>query len=129
MDKTYLTKEKILSNISKIDSYMNSEALVMDKWSSDFISDIRPNQRALRGDIIKDTSISSSGIFHNHKNFYLIGSLSEALINLISNPNWVDINIVWIKTGFEIKEEEKGRFDLLVKRAIESVILYYDTKK
>ena len=129
MDKTYLTKEKILSNISKIDSYMNSEALVMDKWSSDYISDIRPNQRALRVDIIKDTSILSSGIFHNHKNFYLIGSLSEALINLISNPNWVDINIVWIKTGFEIKEEEKGRFDLLVKRAIESVILYYDTKK
>ncbi len=127
-NKTYLTKEKILSNISKIDLYMKSDALVMDNWSSLFISDIRPEQRKLREILIKDT-ILNSGPLQNHKNFYLISSLSEALINLMSDPNWVDISIVWIKTGFKIEDYEKGNFDLLVKKSIESVISYYDTKK
>lgn len=127
-NKTYLTKEKILDNISKIDLYMKSESLIMDTWSSNFISDIRPKQRILREDLIKETSLMSSPP-DTHKNFYLISSLSEALINLMTNPNWVDIHIVWIKTGFDIQEDQRGKFDILVKKAIESAISFYDTKK
>jgi hypothetical protein len=64
--------------------------------------------------------------YQNHKNFYLISSLSEALINLKTNPTWVDIHIAWIKTGFKIEEDESGDLKKLSIKAQESIIKYYD---
>ena len=123
-NKRYLNKEIILSNIEKIDILLNADALVMDKWASNFIKDIDINQRRLRDELINDTKFTSSDKYQNHKNFYLLNSLSEAIINLTTNPNWVDIHIVWVKTGFNL--DEQGSIDILSKKALESAITYYD---
>jgi hypothetical protein len=123
-NKRYLNKEILLSNIEKIDLLLNVDALVMDSWASNFIKDINKNQRRIRKELINDIGYDLSMKYINHRNFYLLNSLSEAIINLKTNPNWVDIHIVWIKTGFKL--DEQGNFDILSKRALEYAISYYD---
>jgi hypothetical protein len=127
-NKRYLDKEIILSNLSKIDRLLKADALIMDMWSSNFINDLSENQRKLREELITDTMFSSNQQdMMNHKNFYLLNSLSEALINLSTNPNWVDIHIIYIRTGFEIEESEAGLFDKISKKATDAVISHYDS--
>jgi hypothetical protein len=125
-NKRYLNKEIILSNLSNIDKLLKADGLIMDMWSSYFISDLNSKQRDLRKILIEDTQFDSSGNYQNHKNFYLLSSISEAIINLSTDPSWLDIQIVCIKTGFKTEEDEKGKFYLLRKKAIESAITYYD---
>ena len=127
-NKRYLDKDLILSNLSKIDKLLNADALIMDMWSSNFIKDLSQKQRMLREELIIDTMFSSNNNdILNHKNFYLLNSLSEALINLSTNPSWVDIHIIYIKTGFKIDESEAGFFDKISKKATDAVISYYDS--
>jgi hypothetical protein len=127
-NKRYLDKEIILSNLSKIDKLLKADALIMDMWSSNFIKDLSEKQRKLREELITDTMFSSNNNdILNHKNFYLLNSLSESLINLSTNPSWVDIHIIYIKTGFKIEESEAGFFDKISKKATDAVISYYDS--
>ena len=125
-NKRYLNKERVLSNLSNIDKLLKADSLIMDMWSSYFIEDLNLKQRELREVLLEDTKFDSSINYQNHKNFYLLSSISEAIINLSTNPSWVDIHIVWVKTGFKIEESEKGKFDLLTQKAIESAVTYYD---
>lgn len=125
-NKRYLNKEIILSNLSNIDKLLKADSLIMDMWSSYFIEDLNSKQRELREVLLEDTKFDSSGNYQNHKYFYLLNSISEAIINLSTDPSWLDIQIVCIKTGFKIEESEKGKFDLLRKKAIDSAINYYD---
>ncbi len=125
-NKRHLSKEKILSNLSNIDNLLKADSLIMDQWSSYFIEDLRPEQRDLRKALLEDTKFDSKNSYHNHNNFYRISSLSEALINLINDPHLVDVHIVWIYFGFNINEDEAGNLDILSKKAIDSIIEYYD---
>lgn len=125
-NKRHLSKEKILSNLSNIDNLLKADSLIMDQWSSYFIEDLRPEQRDLRKELLEDTKFDSNNSYPNHNNFYRISSLSEALINLINDPHWVDVHIVWIYFGFNINEDEAGNLDILSKKAIDSIIEYYD---
>jgi hypothetical protein len=127
-NKRYLNKSLILSNLSKIDKLLNADALITDMWSSNFIKDLSEKQRKLREELVIDTMFSSNpNAVLNHKNFYLLNSLSEALINLSTNPSWVDIHIIYIKTGFKIEESEAGSFDKISKKAIDAAISHYDS--
>ena len=127
-NKRYLDKSLILSNLSKIDKLLNADALITDIWSSNFIKDLSEKQRKLREELVIDTMFSSDpNAVLNHKNFYLLNSLSEALINLSTNPSWVDIHIIYIKTGFKIEESEAGSFDKISKKAIDAAISHYDS--
>jgi hypothetical protein len=127
-NKRYLNKSLILSNLSKIDKLLNADALITDMWSSNFIKDLSEKQRKLREELVIDTMFSSDpNAVLNHKNFYLLNSLSEALINLSTNPSWVDIHIIYIKTGFKIEESEAGSFDKISKKAIDAAISHYDS--
>jgi hypothetical protein len=127
-NKRYINKEIILSNLSTIDILLKSDGLTMDVWSSNFIKDLNKNQRKLRDELISDTIFSSNpNDVLNHKNFYLLNSLSETLINLSTNPSWVDIHIIYIKTGFKIEESEAGFFDKISKKAIDAAISHYDS--
>jgi len=125
-NKRFLSKETILNNLSNIDSLLKTDGLVLDMWSHYFVKDLDAKQTPLRQELIEDIQFDSSGDYQNHKNFYLLSSISEAIINLSTNPSWVDIHIVWVKTGFKIEESEKGKFDLLTKKALNSAISYYD---
>jgi hypothetical protein len=126
-NKRYLNKEIVLSNLSKIDKLIKADALIMDSWTSFFIEDLSQKQRELRKELIEDTLIySDASQYQNHKNFYLLNSLSEAIINLSTNPSWVDIHIVNIRCKFEILESERGSFQILTKKSLESAISYYD---
>lgn len=125
-NKRFLSKETILNNLSNIDSLLKTDGLVLDMWSHYFVKDLDAKQRPLRQELIEDIQFDSSGDYQNHKNFYLLSSISEAIINLSTNPSWVDIHIVWVKTDFKIEESEKGKFDLLTKKALNSAISYYD---
>ena len=125
-NKRFLSKETILNNLSNIDSLLKTDGLVLDMWSHNFIKALDPKKRPLRQELLEDIQFDSSGDYQNHKNFYLLSSISEAIINLSTNPSWVDIHIVWVKTGFKIEESEKGKFDLLTKKALNSAISYYD---
>ena len=127
-NKRYLDKSLILSNLSKIDKLLNADALITDMWSSNFIKDLSEKQRKLREELVTDTMFSfNPNDVLNHKNFYLLNSLSEALINLSTNPSWVDIHIIYIKTGFKIEESEAGSFDKISKKAIDAAISHYDS--
>jgi hypothetical protein len=127
-NKRYLNKSLILSNLSKIDKLLNADALITDMWSSNFIKDLSEKQRKLREELVIDTMFSSNpNDVLNHKNFYLLNSLSEALINLSTNPRWIDIHVIYIKTGFKIEESEAGSFDKISKKAIDAAISHYDS--
>jgi len=134
-NKKYLTKETILSNLSNIDKLLKADALVMDMWSSYFVYDLDPKQRDLRKTILEDTQFDSSGDkYKSHPNLSLLTSISETLINLSTNPDFVDLHIASsIKTNFRNKEPEiinkvyATHFDSIVDRAINSIISYYDS--
>ena len=104
-NKRFINKEKILSNIDNILNLLKSDAIITtDKWSSLFLDDLSKN----------------------HKNFYLLNSLSEALINLNTNPTWMDIHIVSIATKFNIEESKRGNFKEIINIAKDSIISYYN---
>lgn len=125
-NKRYLSKETILSNLSNIDKLLKADALVMDMWSSYFVYDLDPKQRDLRKVLLEDTKYDSGTQYLNHPNFHLLTSLSETMINLSTNPNFVDLHIASIKTNFKAKDSERGRLEALRDSAIKSIILYYD---
>ncbi len=126
-NKRFINKEKILSNIDNILNLLKSDAIITtDKWSSLFLDDLSKNQRKLRIELIEDTKYNSGIEYQNHKNFYLLNSLSEALINLNTNPTWMDIHIVSIATKFNIEESKRGNFKEIINIAKDSIISYYN---
>ena len=132
-NKRYITKEKILSNSKDIDTLLKTDALMMDGWSKLFIDDLRPEQRKIRKDIMNITSFSSNlSDTTNHKDFKLLDSLSETLIHLLSDPNWIDILMTDSKIKIERGETEDGywhgHFNTMKKSSIDSIISYYDRK-
>ena len=126
-NKRFIDKNKILSNIDNILNLLKSDAIITtDKWSSLFLDDLDKNQRKLRIELIEDTKFNSGIEYQNHKNFYLLNSLSEAFINLHTNPTWIDIHLVFIKTKFNIEESKKGNFKEVINIAKDAIISYYD---
>ena len=127
-NKRYITKEKILSNIGDIDNLLKSDSLLMDGWSRLFIDDLRPEQRKIRQRILDGTLFSSNlSDTTNHEDFKLLDSLSETLVHLLSDANWIDILMTDSKITIE-RGNWYGNFDKMKKSSINSIISYYDHK-
>jgi len=121
----FITKESIIDNISEIDEYLEPSSMIFDNWSSNFQSEINPDERPLR-ESIKRKMEFSGGKAYQHYGYEKLTSLSECLISLMTEPSWLDVQFVKDKLGFELTLEEQGRFDILVKKSIDAIINYFD---
>jgi hypothetical protein len=127
-NKRYLDRNMILKNLSKMDSLLNSDALILDSWSSNFIGDLNPNHRKHRVIIMDETKFSSNPHdWINHRFFPNMFSLSELLISLSTEPTWVDIQATLDILKPNIPEESMGKFEEIKKLCIESIINHYDS--
>lgn len=117
--KRHITKDLILSNLDNIEKLLDVDVISMDLWSNNFISDLSPQQKNIRKQIIEE----NDSIFDYH----LLDSLSEAIINLKTNPNWIDVEIVRFKTKFSHDETPKVNFQDSINMAYNHAIKYYDT--
>jgi hypothetical protein len=126
--KRYLTKEVILSNLQNIDNLLKSDSLIMDDWSSKFISDLDKEERELRNKIKEDQKLLS-GCPDKHKDYSKLKSLSETLIGLNINPTWMDIHFTQDKLGrLQLDFEEMGVLEKVKEKAIKLIIEYYESK-
>jgi hypothetical protein len=127
-NKRYLDRGIILKNLSKIDSLLNTDALILDSWSSNFINDLNPKQKNHRIVIIEETKISSNpNDWISNRFFSEMTSLSELLILLSTEASWVDISATIEILKLDIPEDIRGKFEEQKKLCIESIINYYDS--
>lgn len=123
--KRYICKNDILSNINKLDRLFDADALILDMWSSKFKNNLNKDHIKIRNKIKKDISTSSDiNISTHHENFKLLNSLSESLIFLKTDPNWIDINFVNQKLNINIQIIDN--FDDIKNKCIQKIIEYHD---
>ena len=126
-NKKYIKKSGILENISNLETYLKADMFIMDYWSSRFCNDLNPKERKLREKFNEDTMcVSSPSTITKHKYYEKFNSRSEMLINLMTNPQWTDILISIDKFKIPVKEDERGRMDILKEKAIKHIIDYYE---
>jgi hypothetical protein len=125
--KRNITKEIILSNINNIDSLLSADAFVLDDWSSKFIHDLDIKERELRKKIKEENKLSSVSCPDKNPNYKDLKSLSETLIGLMTDPDWLDIHFTQDKIGrFDVPFESLGVLEDLKKIATDRIIKYYD---
>lgn len=121
-----LTKEIILTNLHNIDSLLNADAFITDSWSSKFIKDINRKERLLREKIKLDNQFQS-GCPNKHIDYSKLESLSETLISLKTNPDWLDIHFTQDKLGrFHLEIHEMGVFEVLIEKSIDAIIIHFE---
>lgn len=122
--KRILKKEKIISNLDNILSLINVDCLILDDWSGKFIEDLNSTDRKIRKEIIDSFK---GGCPNNHPNWRELTSISESLISISRNPNWVDIHFIQEKVGrIQLDESEMGSLEKISKKAIQACIKYFD---
>lgn len=122
--KRILKKERIVNNLDNILSLLKVDCLILDDWSSKFIGDLNPNDRKIRSEIINSFN---GGCPNNHPNWKELTSISESLISISKNPNWVDIHFIQEKIGrIQLDESEMGSLEKISKKAIQACIKYFD---
>lgn len=96
LDKLYITKERILSHLEKLENIeslkrdvnieliFSAEACIMDNWSSNFFADLNSSERQLRLE-------EKDSIFSDWQIVEKFSSLSETLISLYQKPSHLDI--------------------------------------
>jgi hypothetical protein len=124
--RRYIKKDDILNNLSNIDTYLNTN-LILDNWSNEFYKDLSPNHRKIRNRIVENQKLVS-GCPDTNLDYIKLESLSESLIFLSTNPNWVDIHFVKTKLGLITPIEISGKFDEQVNFCITEIINYYNNK-
>lgn len=122
--KRYITKDLILSNINDLDKIFNTDAFIMDMWSTRFYDDLRPEERIIRQKIEEKMRYSSILNYKTEPIFNELYSMSECLISLFNQPTWWDIFKVSDKLG--LSHDNAGDFDKLRQLAIERIIEFYD---
>ena len=123
--KRYIRKENILDSISKLDTLLNAEILIMDNWSNRFTNDLNREERQLREKIKEDQKFLS-GCPDKHPDYDKLNSLSEALVGLMTNPTWLDIHFTKTKLGLQFPFEDGGLFETQRDKCIKAIIDYYD---
>jgi hypothetical protein len=118
-----------MNNISYIKNLVNADALILDSWSKKFFDNFnfKSNYQKIRRELNEDTKLSSNlEDTKNHNNFNKLKSMSNILINLKTNPQWVDV--ILVQEILDIKDidvDRRGRFDLLVQDSIERINSIY----
>ena len=76
---------------------------------------------------IKEATKWSSGPkFHEYEDYNNLKKLSNVLINLNTNPSWIDISLTFEVIKFDVPEDSRGRFDDLVKLCIKYIEKFYE---
>ena len=115
--KRHITKDLILSNLNDIDRLLSVDVLSMDLWVSNFVADLSKQQRNLRKQVISENESTL--------NHHVLDSIAEAIINLKTNPNQVDIEIIKHKLNLNDLDSDID-FDQKVQTAFDQAIKYYD---
>lgn len=139
-NKRYIRKGMILNNpenVSYIAGLVNADALIIDDWSDKFFKNFNfkwKTYNKIREEIIDVTKFDShpNGIT-SHRNYKDLFKLSNVLLNLKTNPSWIDILLTYdILKEMDVEFIEKipknitGKFDELVPYHIELIERYYD---
>jgi len=123
-NKRHITKEKVLNNILDLDALFGSDCIIMDTWSSKFYNNLDSNDRDSRRKIISEFS---GGCPDKHPDWNRLKSISESLISISKNPNWVDIHFIQEKCGkLDLEEGDMGVLESVSKKAILSAINYFE---
>ena len=136
-NKRYIRKEMILSRLKEkdttsllremaIDKLFSSDALIMDIWSSRFYSNLNREERDVRKYLEEKYIYQSGNQFSYDKEYIKLKSLSEALISLLNTESWIDIYFTINKLKIKIGEDERGRYKILKKKCIESIIEHFE---
>jgi hypothetical protein len=120
-NKRFISRDLIISrnNIPDILNLLKADAIIYDKWSSNFFKNINDkwkDYQSKRESIIAD-NIFSSAIpdVSDIKDM----PLSITYFNLINNPKWVDIELCFYNfRPIDIPTSIQGRFDELCKFCI-----------
>lgn len=130
-NKRFIKKEIILNNIdnpSYIEGLVKGDALIMDTWSKNFFDNFDLKWKiynSLREKLNNDFIYSSNKL--EHDDYPKLKKLSNVLINLKTNPSWVDI----ILAGELLKQKNDeipniGKFKSLVNYYIKLIESQYD---
>jgi len=123
-NKRFINKDLILSQkkFENIVRLFNADALIFDNWSSNFFKrfdenyDEYQNKRNL---INEEHKFKSSWPDVSTMNGYY---LSNILINLKLNPNWIDIQLcIESFRPIDIPQSISGKFDLLCNFCIQLI--------
>lgn len=124
--KRYISKETIISHITDLDTLFKADALIMDMWSTRFTQDLDEEERKIRQKIKEDQKLLS-GCPDKHPDYHKLNSLSETLIDLMTNPTWLDIHFVQDKLGrFQLEIDEFGDFEKLKTKSIEAIVNHFN---
>lgn len=123
--KRFITKYHILENITRIDEFLDADALIMDSWSSNFVNDLNIEERTLREKMKSELNFLS-GCPSSHVKYNELESLSETLISLISDPSWLDIHFTKSKLNIQTELELSGKFEEQVELCKSEIIKYYE---
>lgn len=124
--KRYITKYSVLDHIGDLDTLFKADALIMDMWSTRFTQDLDQEERKIRQKIKEDQKLLS-GCPDKHPDYHKLNSLSETLIDLMTNPTWLDIHFVQDKLGrFQLEIDEFGDFEKLKTKSIEAIVNHFN---
>jgi len=140
-NKRYIRKEMILENVTNIpyvSRLVKADALIMDTWSDNFFKNFDfkwKKYQELRVKLNDDVKFwSMHGPTLEHENYPKLKSLSNVLLNLKTDPSWVDILLthdILKEMDMEFVEKQNppqeisGRFDKLVPWHIKLIEGYY----
>ena len=125
-NKRYVDRESILNNISRIDSFLDSDSIIcMDLWSSQFISGLNKWERADM-EQLREKYRYHSGSYEDDSTFRSMKSVSENLRFLMISPDWVDIHLSIRLLGIQVDKSDEGKFDIILEKCIGKAIEYFD---
>jgi len=125
--KRYINKVCILENICELDRLFKADALIMDMWSTRFTQDLDEEERKIRQKIKEDQKLLS-GCPDKHPDYHKLNSLSENLIDLMTNPTWLDIHFTKTKLGLQFPFEDGGLFEVQKNKCIKAIIEHYESQ-
>lgn len=123
-NKRYLTKENILSNLnySYIFNIYKTDTLITDEWSDNFLCNFNKDKEYenIRLDILEKYKFDSNLLnIENDSNINKLENLSNILINLETNPTWLDILLT--RNILKIEINSNGYFNEAVNICKESI--------
>lgn len=123
-NKRYLTKENILSNLnySYIFNIYKTDTLITDEWSDNFLCSFNKDKEYenIRLDILEKYKFDSNLLnIENDSNINKLENLSNILINLETNPTWLDILLT--RNILKIEINSNGYFNEAVNICKESI--------
>ena len=140
--KRYIKKEMILENVDNIPyvtRLVKADALIIDSWSDKFYKNFNfkwekyQELREILNEDVKFWSMHSKTL--EHENYPKLKNLSNVLLNLKTDPSWVDILLttdILKELDMEFVENQNppkeinGKFTKLVPYFIKVIEEYYE---